>query len=191
MIMKTYGLKLFSLLLISTLLFQNCNKDEESVSNFIGNYVITEALIAESFTIPISGVGNFTVPVNTSVTQAIQTALLGSVSCSSPEKAYIELHDDYSLYLSCEGANAISGGTWEEISATELLLNLNNTAVPTSPTGIALTVTDVVKTGNILTGKTTVPMPKEYVAAMLAPMTLDASAPAVIIIKISLKFTEK
>ncbi|HUX94209.1 MAG TPA: hypothetical protein VMV47_00640 [Bacteroidales bacterium] len=189
--MKTFGLKIFSVLLISVLIFQNCNKDEEQVSMFIGNYVITEALIAESFTIPVIGLGNVPVLVNTPVTEAIQTALLSAVTCSSPDKSYIELRDDFSLYLTCEGANALNGGTWAEASSTELQLNLNSTAVPTSPSGIALTVTDVNKTGNILTGKTSVPMPKEFIAAIVAPMTLDDSAPSIYVIKISLKFTQK
>jgi hypothetical protein len=189
--MKNTRLKIFSVALILILSFHNCKKDETTVSPFIGDYVITEALVAESFTLPVTGIGNFAVPLNTPVTQAIQTALLSAVTCSSPDKSYIELREDFSLYLSCEGANAINGGTWAEGSATELQLNLNSTAVPSSPTGIALTVTDVVKSGNILTGKVSVPLPKEFLAAMITPLALDASAPAIFVVKISLKFTQK
>jgi len=189
--MKPIRLKLLSVLLISALFILNCNKDEETVSKFIGNYVITEAKVAETFTVPITGMGNVPVTANTDVTQAIQTALLSSLTCSSADKSYIELRKDFSLYLSCEGTNALNGGTWAEASATELQLNLNSSAVPSSPAGIALTVTDVIKTGNILTGKTSVPMPKEFISPMIAPLTLDASAPAVLVVKITLKFTQK
>lgn len=189
--MKTIKLKLLSAFLISTLFLLNCNKEDESVSKFIGNYVITEAKVAESFTVPVTGLGNIPVTANTDVTQAIQTALLSAITCSSADKSYIELRKDFSLYLSCEGMNALNGGTWAEASATELQLNLNSTAVPTSPAGIALTVTNVMKTGNILTGNATIPIPKEFIAPMLAPLTLTDSAPAIFIVKISLKFTQK
>ena len=189
--MKTIKSRLLFALLISILIFNNCSEDEETVSQFIGNYVITEALVAESFTIPITGIGNIPVSVNTPVTQAIQTALLSAVTCTSADKSYIELREDYSLFLSCEGANPLNGGTWAEVSAVELQLNLNSTAVPSSPTGIALTVTNVVLSGTTLTGSTSVPLPKEFISAMIAPMTLDASAPAIYLVKISLKFTKK
>ncbi len=189
--MKTPKLKLLSALLISTLFLVNCNKDEETISKFVGNYVITEAKVAETFTVPVTGLGNVPVTANTDVTEAIQTALLSSLTCTSADKSYIELREDFSLYLSCEGANALNGGTWAEASDTELQLNLNSTAVPTSPAGIALTVTNVVKTGNILTGSANIPIPREFISLMLAPLTLTDSAPAVFVIKISLKFTQK
>jgi hypothetical protein len=189
--MKKEGVKLLSVLVILTLIFQNCDKNEEEGSKFVGNYVITEALVSETFTIPVTGAGNIPVTANTPVTQAIQTALLSAVTCSSPDKSYIELRKDFSLYLSCEGTNALNGGTWAEASATELQLNLNSTAVPSSASGIALSVTDVKIVGNILSGKASIPMPKEFLAPLLAPFTLDPSAPAVYLVKISLKFTQK
>ncbi len=189
--MKTRKSILLAFLFVSIIFLNNCGEEEKAGSSFTGNYVITEALVAESFTIPVTGLGNIPVAVNTSVTQAIQTALLSAVTCSSPDKSYIELREDYSLFLSCEGANPLNGGTWAEVSATELQLNLNSTAVPTSPTGIALTVTNVIKNGTTLTGTTTVPLPKEFIAAIIAPLTLDDSSPALFLVKISLKFTQK
>jgi len=191
MIMKPTKFTLLIALLLSIMLFNNCGEDEEAGSQFTGNYVITEALVSESFNIPVTGIGNFPVPVNFAVTQAIQTALLSAVTCTSADKSYIELREDFSLFLSCEGANPLNGGTWAEVSATELQLNLNSTAVPSSPTGISLTVTDVVKSGTILTGKTSVPLPKAFIASFISPLTLDASAPAIFLVKISLKFTQK
>lgn len=189
--MKKVSLKLLSVLVILPIFFQNCDKKEEEGSRYVGNYVITEALVAETFTIPITGAGNIPVTANTPVTQAIQTALLSAVTCSSPDKSYIELRKDFSLYLSCEGANALNGGTWAEASATEIQLNLNSTAVPSSPSGIALSVTEVKLIGNILSGKASIPLPKAFLAPLIAPFTLDPSAPAVYLVKISLKFTQK
>lgn len=193
--MKTKNFKWLAVIFILLGFAVSCGDDEESVSVYVGNYVITEATVAESFTVPIAGLGNYPVPVGTPITGAIQTALLGAVTCSSADKTYVEMREDFSLYLSCEGANALNAGTWAEVSSSELLLNMNNTAIPSSPTGIALQVTDVVKSGAILTGKTSVPIPKVMVEAMIKAisptLSLDASAPAVFVVKFSLKFTEK
>ena len=189
------NLKLLSILLISLVFVASCGDDEEKVSLYVGDYVITEALVAETFSVPVTGIGNFPVPVGTPVTAAIQTALLSAVTCSSADKTYVELREDFSLYMSCEGANPLNAGTWTEVSSTELLLNLNSTAVPSAPTGIALTVTDVEKSGGILTGITSVPLPKAMIAGLLAAinpaLTLDASAPDIFVVKFSLKFTQK
>jgi|WetSurMetagenome_2_1015567.scaffolds.fasta_scaffold117454_2 hypothetical protein len=193
--MKTLHFKLLPILLISLVILASCSEDKAKVSLFIGNYVITEATVAESFTVPVTGIGDVPVPIGTPITEAIQAALLSAVSCSSADKTYIELREDFSLFMSCEGANPLNAGTWSEVTSSQLLLNLNSTAVPSAPAGIALTVTDVVKDGNILTGKTSVPLPKAMVQAILTAinesLTLEPSAPEIFVIKFSLKFTQK
>jgi hypothetical protein len=193
--MKILNSKLLTILLISLGLSASCGKDAAKVSSFVGNYVITSATVAESFNVPVTGVGNIPVPVNTPITAAIQTALLSAVTCSSATKTYVEIRKDFSLYMSCEKANPINAGTWSEVSSSELLLNLNSTAVPSAPSGIALTVTDVVKSGSLLTGITSVPLPKAMIADILAAfnpdLVLDPAAPEVFIVKFSLEFTQK
>ncbi len=193
--MKILKFRLLAILLISFAFIPCCKDDETKVSPYVGNYVITEAKVAESFTVPITGLGNIPVSVGTPITGAIQTALLGAVSCSSADKTYVELREDFSIYMSCEGANPLNAGTWTEVSSSELLLNLNSVAIPSSPTGIALTVTDVAKSNGILTGETTVPIPKEMIAAMMAAinpsLVLDPSAQDIYLITFTLKFTQK
>jgi hypothetical protein len=193
--MKILNFRLLSILLISFVFIPCCKDDEVKVSPFVGNYVITEAKVAESFSVPITGMGDIPVSVGTPITGAIQTALLGAVSCSSADKTYVELREDFSLYMSCEGANPLNAGTWSEESSSELLLNLNSAAVPSSPTGVSLTVSDVVKSSGVLTGKTTVPIPKAMIAAMMAAinsnLVLDPSAPEIYLITFTLKFTQK
>jgi hypothetical protein len=193
--MKTLNFKLLAILLISLGFSASCGKDEAKVSPYVGDYVITSAAVVESFNIPVAGVGDIPVPVGTPITTAIQSALLSAVSCSSAEKTYVEIRADYSLYMSCEGANPLNAGTWSALSSNELLLNLNSTAVPSAPAGIALTVTDVVKSGSSLTGKTTVPLPKAMIAGLLAAinpdLVLDPAAPEIFIVKFSLVFTQK
>ena len=193
--MKTVNLKFLTILFISMTIIASCSEDKTKVSAFVGDYVITEAAVAVPFNVPIVGIGDIPVPVGTPITAAIQSALLGAVSCSSADKTYVELREDFSLFMSCEGANPLNAGTWSELTATELLLNLNSAAVPSAPAGIALTVSDVVKSGGLLTGQTTVPLPKEMIAAMMTAInpafTLEPSAPAVFLITFSLKFTQK
>jgi hypothetical protein len=194
--MKTTNFKFLAILLLFTGFTSGCGEDEDKTSIFVGNYVITEAKISEAFTVPITGMAiDFPVPAGTNITTAIQTALLGSVTCSSADKTYIEIRKDFSLYLSCELANELNAGTWTEVSSTQLSLNLNSTAVPSAPTGVSLQVTDVTKSGGILNGKTSVPLPKALVGAMITALnpdwTLDADAPDIFIVKFSLKLTQK
>jgi len=193
--MKTLNLKFLMIVFVSMAFIASCSEDKATVSSFVGDYVITEAAVAVSFNVPVVGIGDIPVPVGTPITAAIQSALLGAVSCSSADKTYVELREDFSLFMSCEGANPLNAGTWSELTPTTLLLNLNSAAVPSAPAGIALTVSDVVKSGGLLTGKTSVPLPKEMIAAMMTAInpafTLDLSAPAVFLITFSLKFTQK
>jgi hypothetical protein len=58
---------------------------------------------------------------------------------------------------------------------------MNTTAIPSSPTGIVLTITDVSLVSNVLTGTTTVPIPEQMLAGIVALMsqgqlTLDMEA---------------
>lgn len=194
--MKFLNFSPFAALVLSLTLFSGCSDDDTpEVSPFVGNYVISKAVLAEALTIPIEPVPNIgdkiVVPVGYDITAAIQGSLLSQVNCSSADKSWVELRENKSMYMSCEGTNELNAGTWEEISATELKLNMNNAAIPSSPTGFVLNVTDIVQNNNGLNGKTSVPLPKEMVAAMVAPLTLAASAPPVFMVTFTLDFLKK
>jgi hypothetical protein len=179
-------------LIVSVAMFSGCNDDDDgTVSGYVGNYVISNAETAEAFTVTTVQVGTVPVPAGTNITVAIQTALLSAVNCTSADKSYVELRNDYSMYMSCEFQNELNAGTWEEVDATTLKLNMNNTAIPTSPTGFVLTVTDIVKNSTGLRGKTSVPVPKEMIAGMISPLTLDPSTPSVINIVFFIDFVKK
>jgi len=184
------------ILAISILFLSGCKDDDTpEVSPFVGNYVISKAILAESVTIPIvevPGIGDkIVLPIEYDITEGIQESLLSQVNCSSADKSWVELRADNSMYMSCEGANELNAGTWDEISATELKLNMNNAAIPSSPTGFVLNVTDIVQANNVLSGKTSVPLPKEMVAEMIVPLTLGASAPAVFMITFTIEFVKE
>jgi hypothetical protein len=191
--MKFLNLKKLAIMLVMFVLITNCKDEEQKgISVFAGNYAITNAELAEALIVPTNEAGNVTLPVGTEITELIKVALLSAVSCSDPDTSWVELREDYSLYLSCEGANQLNAGTWDEVSVTSIKLNLNNTAIPSSPTGVALTVTNLVVDGNTLTGATNVPLPKTMIQEMLTPMqyTLSSSALPIYNVKFSIEFIE-
>ena len=193
--MKILNLKYLIVLFASIAIFTSCGDDDETkISPYVGNYVISKATIAEALSIPIvpfNGMTSFPVAIGTDITAAIQASLLSQVTCSSATKSWVELRDGGSMYMSCEGANGLNAGTWEEISASELKLNMNAAAIPSSPTGFVLNVTNIVQSNNTMTGKTTVPLPKEMVAAMIAPLTLAGTALPVYMVTFSIEFVKK
>jgi hypothetical protein len=192
--MKILNFKWLVIILALFVLITDCkDKDGKEVSIFIGNFVINKAELAEALTVPTVEMGNVSVPVGTAITQAIQAALLSALNCTSPDKSYVELREDNSLYLSCEGLNPLNAGTWEEVSASSLKLNMNSAAIPSSPLGVVLTVTNIVKNASGLTGITSVPLPKAMIADMIAPsqLTLSPSAPDVFIVDFVIEFIEK
>jgi hypothetical protein len=190
--MKILKFKFLAILLAFVALGAGCSDDsEEEVSPYVGNYVISHAEVAEVVSIKTVQMGTIPIPVGTDITQAIQTALLSAVTCSSASKSYVELRKDFSMYLSCEGQNPLNAGTWQEIDQTTLNLNMNNAAIPSSPTGFALAVTNIVQNATGLRGKTSVPIPKAMVAALVAPLTLDPTVPVVIPMSFFLDFARK
>lgn len=191
--MKNLKFKFLFVLIASVALLAGCNDDEEEeVSPFVGKFVISHAQVAVTFNLNTTAGVQIPVAAGTDITPAIQQALLSSVNCSSADKSWIELREDNSIYMSCEGANAFNAGTWEEVSDTELKLNMNNTAIPSSPTGFVLNVTGIVKSATGWTGTTSVPMPKEMFAAGLAQFGMTiAATPAVYLVTFSLDFVKK
>lgn len=192
--MKLLKLSFFAALILSLGLFTGCGDDDTvEVSPFVGNFVISSAKVVEpSFKLVTNTGLQIPVPVDQDITPAIQAALLSSVNCASADKSWIELRKDQSIYMSCEGTNAINAGTWEEVDAKTLKLNMNSTAIPSSPTGFVLTVTDVVQGATGWTGKTSVPMPKEMFAATLAGFGMTiADVPAVYLVPFSMDFVKK
>ncbi|MBG0858777.1 MAG: hypothetical protein IQL11_04680, partial [Bacteroidales bacterium] len=89
--MKTLRFKPLAILLTFLVMMTGCNKDDKEVSKFVGNFVISSAVLDEALTVPTNEQGNVSIPAGTNITVAIQTALLSAVSCSSPDKSYVEL----------------------------------------------------------------------------------------------------
>lgn len=191
--MKNLNLIVPAILFAFFTLVLGCSKKESNDPAFTGNYVINSAQSSEALVIPTVQAGNVSLPVGMDITQLIRNALLGAVNCSSSDKAYVELRKDYSLYLSCEGANSLNAGTWSNPSPTSLVLNMNSTAIPESPSGMTLTVTGIVTTQAGWTGTTSVPLSKDMISAILAgmQMTLSPAAPDIFMVKFNVEFSKK
>lgn len=190
--MKNFKVAFLFALIASIVFVVGCSKDdEEVVSPFVGNYVISKAAIAVSFTINTNELGAIAIPAGQDITQSIQSSLLSQVTCTSADKTWVELRKDNTMYMSCEGTNELNAGTWEEVSATELKLNMNASALP--PNGYALSVANMVSAGNKLSGLTSVPFTKDLIAQMIAAMslTLADGGPEIYPVSFTIEFIKK
>jgi hypothetical protein len=194
--MKILKLSFLAALVLSMGLFTGCKDDDTTeVSAFVGNYVITKATL--SAIVPVinsNEIGPVPIPPGTDITELIHQSLLSQVDCNNdPSKSWVELRGDKSMYMSCEGANELNAGTWEEVSPTVLKLNMNSAAIPSSPTGFVLNVTDIAIAGANMQGNTQVPLPKEMAAAILAPLqlTLSEDNPDTFMVNFSITFVKQ
>jgi len=181
--MKTTRLVLLTFLSLALVFLSSCKEEEpeEELSPYIGDYIITKATLAEDIILQTNEIGPMTLVADLEITEMIQTALLGAIDCE-PENTLIEMREDFSLYLSCSSSmDELDAGTWEEQSETVIVLSMNSTAIPASPTGIVLEVSEITLVGTKLTGLTTVPISEEMLAGLVAEMsggqvTLDEEA---------------
>jgi len=174
-------------------LFTGCSDDDtEEVSTFVGNFVISKATVSVPVNLSTTAGIPIPIPVGMDITGQIQAALLSSLQGCSADKSWIELRKDKTIYMSCESKSAFNAGTWEEISETELKLNMNSAAIPSSPSGSVLVVTGITKSAAGLKGTTSVPMPKDMFAAGLAAAGFTiANTPPVYTITFTLEFSKK
>lgn len=164
---------MLGLLSFSMVFLSSCDEDpEEEGSSFVGDYILENATISEPLTLTTNEMGDLTIPAGIDITAMMQASLLGSVQCD-PASSLIELREDFSLYLSCTTSGTeIDAGTWEEQSETVIVLNMNSTAIPSSPTGVVLTVTDVSLSGSVLSGETEIPVAEDMLAGIVTAMTM-------------------
>lgn len=195
--MKSINLIFLLGLMVSTLVLSSCDdKEKVEKSAYIGDYTIKSAKLSETVSIPVVVGGEeetYPLPVGQDITEMIQNSLLNSLPCNSPDASLIELREDYSLYMSCTDIDfELNAGTWEEKeNGKVLILNMNSDAIPSSPTGFSLTVSDVVLENGVMSSTTTVPIPKESIAEMIEATglaTLSETAPDVFIFTFDMEF---
>jgi hypothetical protein len=170
--MKTTKFILLGLLSISMVFLSSCKEDpEDEGTSFVGDYIMVNATISEPLTLTTNEIGDLSIPAGVDITAMMQAALLGSIQCD-PANSIIELREDYSLFLSCSSsAEEVDAGTWDEQEGSVIVLNMNSTAIPSSPSGVVLTVTDVTLVGVLLSGQTSVPVSSQMLAGIVTAMT--------------------
>lgn len=181
-------------------MFTACSKDDEEApadTSFVGSYVIAGAELTAPLTLTTNEIGDYTLRAGADITSMIQQALFSAVGCNVPENTLIDLRDDNSLFMTCAGESTeLNAGTWEEVSASVLKLNMNSSAIPSSPTGVVLEVKNITFSGYTLTGDTDVPLSKTMLAVIIeersngfASLDMDAT-PDVVVASITISFTK-
>jgi hypothetical protein len=193
--MKVIKIDTLAILFAAFAVFTGCkDKSDDEVSPFVGNFTIKNAELAEAIDLTTNA-GPISIPVGTNITTQIQDALLSSLDCVSAGYAYVELRKNFSIFMSCAGENEFNAGTWAEVNDSTLTLNMNSTAIPSSPSGFVLTVNNIEENESGMRGKTSVPLPKEMIQAMISAaypgVTLDPSTPAVLMAVFYIDFEKK
>ena len=89
----------------------------------------------------------------------------------------------------------LNAGTWEEKeNGTVLILNMNSAAIPASPSGFSLTVTNVVLENGVMSSHTSVPIPSESLAESIAASglaTLSENNPDTFVFTFDMEFLKK
>ncbi len=199
--MKRTNLFFLLSLFVSLIAFSSCDDEETTeASPYIGGYTIKSATLAESvsFNVIVDGMGEipYALQPGEDITEMIQSSLLNSLPCNSADASLIELREDFSLYMSCTDKDfELNAGTWEEKeNGTVLILNMNSAAIPASPSGFSLTVTNVVLENGVMSSHTSVPIPSESLAESIAASglaTLSENNPDTFVFTFDMEFLKK
>ncbi len=179
--MKRLSFSTLFAILFASLLITSCGDDNTDVKSvYIGDYTIKEAKLAETLQINIvygEDTMDVPIPVGQDFTEMIQSALLNSIPDCDPEDSYIELHEDYSMHMSCAASDfTLNAGTWaEQSNGTVLVLNFNSSAIPSAPNGFSLTATDVSLENGIMSSTVTIPIPYDVMK-----QAIDSSGQAIL-----------
>ena len=181
---------LFGIVLSAVFTFTSCsdeNGEEEEDPTLAGIYQMTRA----ELTGPIVDIDqNVIVPIGTDVSAIMGEGIFGKSPCDNKANTAVDMRTDGKLFFVCAGSEAgkdgEDAGTWaENITLTQLTLNLNATVVP--PLGYQLTITNVTKVSGVINGSiNAVPIPKE----LLEPAFPGVEFPDITIVGADVTFAE-
>jgi len=195
--MKRLNFSAFIAIIISAMMFTACGDDNtEEKSVYIGDYTIQSAKLAQPTPVEIIISGDtmaIDIPVGRDFTDLIKSALLNVIPECSEDASLIELREDFSMYYSCATSDwSMNAGTWQEKdNGTTLVLNFNQSAIPSSPSGFQLTATNVKLEGGVMTSTATIPIPRDVLAAAMEESgmaTLTENNPDPVIFTLNLEF---
>lgn len=165
-------MKKLLILLMAALVITACKKDDDEDNNTPAEPTFEEKIVGQyAF---ISGTFNMevtmynlinppdtvTFPEGSDASLIVGASLLDDSPCDNPDNTLLDMREDYSLYYICNGEdNEDQMGTWDaDETNNSLALNVNSELGP-----IAVTITNVVFSGNKLTGVIIgLPVPKDF-----------------------------
>ncbi len=164
--------------------FTQCNDDdEEQTDTLAGKYTMQEVKVVQDYTIS----GQVILPAGTDVTQVSADGILSAAPCDDPANGAVELKSNGQLYLICVGeSNELAAGTWTENSSlTQITLNLSSDVFPTA---LALTVNDITRTSNTISGViNSLILPAESIEDLLPA---GVEAPPAVILMVNIVFAK-
>lgn len=181
---------LFGIVLTAVFTFTSCSDDngeEEEEPTLAGVYQMTEAILTTDI---VDVEDSVIVPAGQDVSAIMGEGIFGKSPCDNKANTAVDMQTDGKLFFVCVGSESgkdgVDAGTWSEnVTLTQLTLNLNATVVP--PIGYQLTITNVTKTGGEIDGSIgAVPIPKE----LLEPAFPDVEFPPITVVGADVTFTE-
>lgn len=188
--MKTqfnYFLKfsLMATVLAGLVFVTSCNDDDEpTVDPLVGDYKVSAATYLGLFN-PADGstaevamnifpLGD--IPVNSPIKDLVAGVLNGVPECVAGDgvtpdasQIQIEFRADGSLWFTCNGVGDEQSGSWTKVNDTTVTLDISPT--DNIPTGLSLTLSNVVIAGSNLTGRIDgFPMLKDLTLPLGAPL---------------------
>ena len=197
---------LFLLALGGMVFVSSCNDDDDPVVDpLVGNYKLTSAIYLGQYN-PADGSTSEVsmsiapipdeIPPTAPITELIAGVLNGVSECVGSDgvtpdasQVQIEFREDGSLWFTCDGEGAESSGSWSKADATTVTLNI----APTDniPTGLSLTLSNIVIAGSNLSGRIDgFPMPRHLGYDLGAPLP-DEGGPNIQILSISMVITKQ
>ncbi len=165
--------------------FYSCNGDDEPTEpeTLVGTYQMQKVVLIEDYKI-----GEITIfPAGTDVTELAAGGILAAAPCTNPANAAVDLRDTGELYLVCSGeSNELAAGTWTENSTlTTLSLNLSS---PPFPQNLQLSVTNITRDSNSITGDiNSMVLPGDSIADLLPP---GVDPPLAVILSVEVTFVK-
>ena len=185
------ALMLFGLILGTVFTFTSCSDDDEpgdtGPETLAGVYKLTKGVLTDD----IKDVdGNVVVPSGTDITAIMAAGIFGASPCDNQANSAVDMREGGKLFFVCTGTESevpgVDAGSWEEnITLTSLTLVLNSTVVP--PIGFTLPITDVSKSGAVVSGSIdSVPLTKELLDAAFP----GNEFPDIVIVAVDIEFLE-
>jgi len=176
---------LIGLVMSIAFVFYSCNGDDEAgePETLVGVYQMQKVELTADYKI-----GEVTIiPAGTDITVLAADGILSAAPCDNQTNAAIDLRDTGELFIVCIGEEPeLKAGTWTENSSlTKLDLNLGS---PPFPQALQLSVTNITRGSNSITGEINpLLLPAEAITDLLPP---GVPAPPAVLLAVEVTFVK-